>query len=218
MKSVFNQYTFLIGTGHVHMDQFLSIYKKGHPLVAVDGGANHLKNLNIIPNKIIGDLDSLEDKDYWKEKTDVIEIADQNSTDLEKVLDNTNASLYFAFGFAGDRFDHTLEIMHILSKYRKKQIIFFAGQDIVFRIPKLWKVELPTGTRVSLYPLHKTKILKSSGLKWPVDELEMRQGHIIGTSNETVAEQIMIEQDEPHLLGVTHAELYDRIIMSLDQS
>ncbi|MFA6427889.1 MAG: thiamine diphosphokinase [Candidatus Magasanikbacteria bacterium] len=215
---MFNQYTFLIGTGHVNMDQFLSIYKKGEPLVAADGGANHLYELDIIPDVIIGDLDSLQNKGEWETKTNVIHVADQNSTDLEKVLLLTEASLYLAFGFTGDRFDHTLEIMHILSKYRNKQVIFFVGNDIVFRIPKLWKIGLPVGTRISLYPLHKTKILKSSGLKWPVDQLEMRQGYMIGTSNETVDTQIMIEQDEPHLVGVAHADLYDKILKNFQKN
>ncbi|MBT3539193.1 thiamine diphosphokinase, partial [Candidatus Parcubacteria bacterium] len=156
---------FLIGTGSVNIDQFLKIYKKDSPIVAADGGANHLKKLNIIPDKIIGDLDSLENKEYWEEKTEVIEISDQDSTDLEKVLGNTDAPFYFAFGFAGDRFDHTLQILHVLSKYRDKNIIFFAGADIIFRLPKQWRVELPIETRISLYPLHKTKIIASEGLK-----------------------------------------------------
>ncbi|HAT03521.1 MAG TPA: thiamine diphosphokinase [Candidatus Magasanikbacteria bacterium] len=207
--------TTIIGTGHVNMDQFLSIYKKVRPLVAADGGANHLYDSGIVPDMIIGDLDSLQNKEEWKQKTNIIHVPDQDSTDLEKVLLRTEAPLYLAFGFTGDRFDHTLEILHVLSKYRNKQIIFFVEDDIVFRIPKLWNIELPIGTRVSLYPLHKTKILKSSGLKWPVDELEMRQGHIIGTSNETTNEYVMIEQDEPHLIGVTEWKFHDKIIATL---
>ena len=209
------QHTILIGTGNVDIDQFLSIYKEGQTLIAADGGANHLKNLNIIPDKIIGDLDSLENKKYWKEKTKVIETLDQDSTDLEKALEITNAPLYFAFGFAGDRFDHTLQILHVLSKYRDKNIIFFAGTDIIFRLPKQWEAKLPIETRLSLYPLHKTKILASEGLKWPVDELEMRQGHLIGTSNKTTKSVIKIEQSEPHLVCVTDSKFYDKILKTL---
>lgn len=215
MKRTFDNLTFLIGTGHVNMDQFLSVYKKDLPLIAADGGANHLYNFDIVPNAIIGDLDSLENREEWERKTNVIHMPDQSSTDLEKVLKQTQTQIYIAFGFVGDRFDHILEILHVLSKYREKQIIFFAGNDIVFRIPKIWNVELPVGTRVSLYPLHKTKILKSSGLKWSLDNLEMRQGRIIGTSNETIFQNVMIEQDEPHVIGVTDWKFFDRIMVSL---
>jgi len=210
--------TFLIGTGQLDIDQFLSIYEKGSPLIAADGGANHLYDLNIIPDKIVGDLDSLKNKKYWKEKTEVIYIEEQDSTDLEKVLEQTETPLYLAFGFAGDRFDHTLEILHVLSKYNNKNIIFFAGTDIIFRLPQKWKVELPIGTRLSLYPLHKTKILKSSGLKWPIDGMEMRQGHLIGTSNKATEPIITINQEESNLVCVTHSKHYDKIITSLTQS
>ena len=73
-------------------------------------------------------------------------------------------------------------------------------------------MELPIETRLSLYPLHKTKILTSEGLKWPVDELEMRQGHLIGTSNKTIKSIIKIEQEEPYLVCVTNAKFYDKIV------
>ncbi|PLX28344.1 thiamine diphosphokinase [Candidatus Parcubacteria bacterium] len=207
--------TILIGTGNVIIDQFLSIYKEDSSLVAVDGGANHLKKLDIIPDKIIGDLDSLENKEYWKENTEIIEISDQNSTDLEKALENTQSKLYLAFGFEGERFDHTLQILHVLSKYLKKNIIFFAGTDIIFRLPKRWSIELPIYTRISLYPLHKTNILASEGLKWPVDELEMQQGHLIGISNKTVNSTVSIEQKKPNLVCVTHAKFYAKIMQTL---
>jgi thiamine pyrophosphokinase len=215
MKLQFSEITFLIGTGQLNIDQFLSVYKKGQPLIAADGGANHLYALHIIPDNIIGDLDSLEHKDEWKQKTNVIYIEEQDSTDLEKVLHNTDAPLYLAFGFAGDRFDHTLEIVHILAKYQEKNIIFFAGDDIAFRIPKKWNVQLPIGTRISLYPLHETKIVSSSGLYWPVDNLLMKQGTRIGTSNKTIDEHIAIEQDKEDLIAIVHASLYKNIISSL---
>ncbi len=209
------QTTFIIGAGNVNIGQFLKIYQEGNPLVAADGGANHLKNIDITPGKIIGDLDSLENRKYWDQKTEVKKIEDQNSTDLEKVLDQTKSPFYLAFGFTGDRFDHTLEVLHVLSKYKNKNIIFFADQDIVFRLPKKWEINLPIGTRLSLYPLHESKILKSTGLKWPVDDLEMKQGHLIGTSNETTEESVVLEQEEENLVGITDAEFYDRIILSI---
>ena len=213
-KSMF-RITILIGAGSVDTDSFLSLFNANQSLIAVDGGANHLKKLGIIPNKIIGDLDSLDDKVYWQGKTEVVEIEDQNSTDLEKVLDTINAELYLAFGFAGDRFDHTLEILHVLSKYQNKKIIFFVGSDIIFRLPKTWRVKLPIGTRISLYPLDETKLIKSSGLHWPVDGLSMQQGHLIGTSNKTTSSLVEIKQKTANLVCVTNAEFCDKIMETL---
>jgi thiamine pyrophosphokinase len=210
--------TFLIGSGSVNTEHFLSLYTRDYTLISADGGANHLRNVDIIPHKIIGDLDSLEDRNYWEQKTEVIHIAEQDSTDLEKVLNQTDAELYLAFGFAGNRFDHTLEILHVLSKYRNKNIIFFVGDDIIFRLPKKWTAKFPIGTRISLYPLHETTVLRSEGLKWPLNGIIMRQGHLIGTSNETVCEEVFIEQQDAQLVCVTDAVFYDRIVESLLKS
>jgi thiamine pyrophosphokinase len=209
MHFKFNSHIYLIGSGHLDPGRFLPIYQKNqYPIIAADGGANHLFQYNIIPEAIIGDLDSLENQEHWKNKTKVIKIDEQDSTDLEKCLDRIHSPLFLAFGFWGDRFDHTLEIMHALTKYKDKNIIFFCGDDIIFRIPERWQINLPIKTRISFYPLAKTLIKKSQGLKYTLDNLEMDQGKIIGTSNVTTEEKIVIEHDGGNLAVILSSQHY----------
>ena len=66
------------------------------PIVAADGGANHLRNTNRLPEMIIGDVDSLQDYEHWQSVTHVKKIAEQDTTDLEKCLYSTDASLYLS--------------------------------------------------------------------------------------------------------------------------
>jgi len=184
-------------------------------IIAADGGANHLKKLNLTPTKIIGDLDSLENRTYWEGKTEIAHDKNQETTDLEKCLDRIQPGLILAFGFAGARFDHTLEILHALQKYPNHRIIFFAGNDIIFRIPNTWDVSLSTGTRISVYPLEKTTVSTSRGLKFPLDNLTLVQGEKIGTSNATLESSVSITYTGGGLAGITHHKYHDAIIESL---
>ena len=95
---------YLIGNGSVHKEQFLSVYEPNAPLVAADGGANHLVQWDITPNAIIGDLDSMDDRSFWESQTKVIHIPDQDSTDFEKCAIYVLAPLYLCFGFCGSRY------------------------------------------------------------------------------------------------------------------
>ncbi len=179
--------------------------------IAADGGARHCSVLNITPTHIIGDLDSLEQRESWAQQTNVIHDTDQNTTDLEKCLDKTQSDLYIAFGFSGNRFDHTLEILHVLQKYAHKHILFFVGDDIIFRVPKIFSISLPKGTRISLYPLQKTQSVRTYGLKYSLDGLTLEQGTMIGTSNETTEEDISIQQSEETLACIMGKEFFKNI-------
>lgn len=193
---------FLVGEGELPKAQFDLLYSSKHPVIAADGGANHLRQFDIIPHCVIGDMDSLQDRAYFEAHSTVLHLEDQDSTDLEKCLNEVEAPLFLALGFIGKRFDHTLEILHILQKYTHKNIVFFSNEDVIVRLPAKCTFELPKGTRLSLYPLKETSVLKSEGLKYPLNGLVMKQGALIGTSNEVHKAPVRIEQEDESLIGI----------------
>lgn len=209
----FNTPLYIVGSGSFDPEQFLNTIETDAPIIAADGGADHLYALDIVPHAIIGDMDSLAHK-AWPEETQIVEISDQDSTDIEKVLDRAQAPYIYVYGCAGSRFDHTLEILHILQKYNDKRLLFFAGNDIIFRMPKTWSVVLPPQSRISLYPLQKTTIQKAKGFKYDPTGLTFEQGMTIGTSNETTQENISLTSSAP-LAGIVSAEHYSLISRSL---
>lgn len=204
----------LVGEGELPETQFRSLYSDGSPLIAADGGANYLRAWNVLPHAVVGDMDSLEDRDYFETHSQVLHVEDQDTTDLEKCLLRTEAPYFYALGFIGNRFDHTLEILHFLEKYPQKQIFFFSKQDVIFKIPRVWEAELPVGTRLSLYPLRETALRSSRGLKYPLDGLTMAQGQQIGTSNETDAPSLRIEQETAGLIGIVPYQFHHIITQS----
>lgn len=202
----------LVGNGRLNRASFEATFDpKRHTLIAADGGANHLKSLDLIPNSIIGDLDSLEDRAWWEERTEIVHVADQNSTDIEKCLDRIHVDTYIIYGASGDRLDHTFEMLHVLNKYHEKRIIFVHETDLAFLLPASWSLELPIGTRLSLYPLKKTTALSSTGLKYQLDGLEFEQGAHIGTSNETSEQNVEITLQNPGLACILPVEFLSHL-------
>jgi len=183
----------LIGGGDVEWTILFALIEQGYPLIAVDGGANRLKQNEIVPDLIIGDLDSLAERQYWETRTTVTEISEQSSTDFEKALYSTEAPLYLAFGFIGKRFDHSLSALHILIKYNAtKQVILVDCVDLMFLATGISEFPLPKDTRLSIYPVSPVTFKSSTGLLYPLDGLIMEQGTFIGTSNITNSENVQI--------------------------
>ena len=50
----------IVGGADFSEDLFYNLYEKEIPIIAADGGANFLADQSILPELIIGDLDSVE--------------------------------------------------------------------------------------------------------------------------------------------------------------
>ena len=178
----FDQPVILVGGGEV--DESL-LWQFSHlPIIAADGGANFLRQMSLLPVAVIGDLDSIKNKDHWHKTSRVIELAEQDTTDFEKCLYTIDAPVFIATGFTGSRFDHTLAALHVMQKYhQKKPVILVSGDDVLCVSSGNIKLQLPVGTRVSVYPLNRVSFKLSDGLQYPLDNITMQVGEMIGTSN-----------------------------------
>lgn len=115
---------------------------KNRMLVALDGVADDLKKYKIYPHVILGDFDSIKNKEFWGIKETFHEIdnssapykgnfdvlivpaKDQDHTDLEKAIlfcDKQKASSIIILNATGGRMDHTLGNIGVLRKYHKKE-------------------------------------------------------------------------------------------------
>ena len=107
--------TLLIAAGKIGDDTILTTAcEAATRVVAVDGGVQHLRHLNIAPNIIIGDLDSASDSDLvWGQEngSEIIRLKEQDSSDLAKALNLCNERQWShiqIIGIEGGRLDHQL--------------------------------------------------------------------------------------------------------------
>lgn len=72
---------------------------------------------------------------------------------------------------------------------------------IVFLCPPVLRLNLPVGTRLSLFPMGAVSGV-SDGLQWPIDGIAFAPGRAIGTSNRVAAPEQRIEVDQPAMLVI----------------
>ena len=206
----------IVGGADFSEELFKEVYDNEIPIIAADGGVNFLTEKNISPELVIGDLDSVSEQKIQNiEPEKIIRISEQNSTDLEKVLFNTQSPLTIGIGFLGAQIDHELAALSALVKFSHKKIIFIGEHDIVFLVPPSFSLRSFNGMRVSLYPLDEVKV-HSDGLKWATDGLTMKPTGQLGTSNKAIGKRIHLAPDKPKLLLILPKTLLNEAISQLE--
>lgn len=154
------------------------------PLVAADGGANHLLGSDRVPDAIVGDLDSLAHRANWASRCPLLQVGEQDSTDFEKCLYSVEAPAYLALGFVGGRLDHTLACLHALAARVARQRVLLLGEEDVIGVCRgPQQLSLPPGSRLSVLPLTPVRFARSRGLQYPLDGLRLATGELVGASN-----------------------------------
>ncbi len=208
----FGQILLIVGNGYVDVELLLKFYRQGAPIIAADGGANICEKYSLIPKAIIGDMDSLQNKEKWANKTRLIALKEQESTDFEKCLYLTKAKISLAFGMSGNRLDHTLSAIDILAHYgRERKIILINQDDIAFTVFTDLTLSAQRGGNFSIFPLGKNHFANSQGLKYPLNGLTMKLGKKISISNQIIGDYFTIRLDKknknPYLLIMEKSEL-----------
>ena len=206
----------IVGGADFSEELFKEVYDNEIPIIAADGGVNFLTEKNISPELVIGDLDSVsQQKIHNIEPEKIIRISEQDSTDLEKVLFNTQSPLTIGIGFLGSQIDHELAALSALVKFSHKKIILIGEHDIVFLVPPSFSLSSFNGMRISLYPLDEVKV-HSNGLQWATDGLTMKPTGQLGTSNKAIGKRIYLAPDKPKLLLILPKTLLNEAISQLE--
>ena len=207
----------LIGAGDVTSTQLDRSLALAPELIAADGGANRARELGHSVLSVIGDLDSLTNAEYLqKSGKPVNKITDQSTTDFEKCLYCTDASVTIGVGFMGGRVDHQLAAFSALFRFRSKKVILLGDRDVCFLCPPELHLQLPVATRLSLFPLVPLTGRNSVGLEWPIDHLKLAPGDAIGTSNRTVSPDVKIAFNAPGMLVLIPANFLEVALHAIE--
>jgi thiamine pyrophosphokinase len=179
---------------------FNFLFKKGYnTLICADGGANSAYKLNLIPDFIIGDLDSIHPKvkKYYSRKSRIIRYSRQSDTDVEKCLKYAVKNKFtevILLGATGDRLDHTFCNLGIALKFFDKINTRILHQKSLLSVFEN-KVELDTikGELISIYGFDKKTKLTSRGLKYPLKKSALPFGEKESTSNVATGKKVEIK-------------------------
>ena len=137
-----NMKNYLISIGGNSTSNVLSIERNFEEIIAVDSGVEHLFRLSLVPNTLIGDLDSISEKSLNKIKKNDVDIMAFNSnkdkTDFELALNHlegVDKSIIYIIGGESGEIDHLISIFLLIpSKSFFENIIWLYGDKrIIFR-------------------------------------------------------------------------------------
>ncbi|AVO36963.1 thiamine diphosphokinase [Pukyongiella litopenaei] len=191
----------LLGGGALYPGDLDLALSHAPTLAAADGGARAALRAGHMPVAVFGDFDSLDDRSRAALPADRLHrITEQDSTDFDKALRNIQAPVVVAAGFLGARMDHQLAALSTLLRHCDRRCVLIGEREVVFHAPPRIVVPVASGDVVSLFPLCPATG-RSTGLRWPIDGLELAPGGRIGTSNVATG-PVGLDTDGPGLLVI----------------
>ncbi len=169
-------------------------------IIACDGASDFLLKEKITPDVVIGDMDSASAatiRSITPPGIPVVKQAAQDKNDLEKALDYALSEKYTeinVIGFTGKRFDHALNNLSILLRYSKKTALkMYDDKFRYYFVRDKFEITCGIGTIISLVPLSKASGIKTSGLKYPINNESLKFGKREGALNESVSETVSVK-------------------------
>ena len=137
-----------------------------------------------LPDKVIGDMDSLSANLRKKYADIIVQIDEQEHNDQTKAfrwaLENLkDISTITIIGATGQREDHTIGNMSLLMEYARTydleamgiQLQMITDHGVIFPVTDTMEFDCGIGRQVSIFSPDNSLRIKSSGLEWKTDEV-----------------------------------------------
>ena len=184
-------------------------------IVAVDAGLEILSHLHIVPDEVVGDLDSVDPlvlREYKDNPSVAFEIhkPEKDETDTELALLTAAKCGYNSvdlLGALGGRMDHAISNIQLLYQFYKQGMdvsiydaqnrLYLLGSGKVFRKSEIY------GRYISFVPL--TEVVEGltlKGFKYPLNRRRIVLGTSLCISNELNGEEGIMEVEKGVLICV----------------
>lgn len=201
--------TLIVTGGNVNTEFLKKILEKNklETIIAADKGLEALNKINVMPNYIIGDFDSVNKTTLNQYENKNIEITylkpEKDFTDTHmaiKLAIEKRAKHITIIGATGTRMDHTLANIHALNEALQNNVpteIINENNRIMLINKKAKLIKNTNYKYVSIIPLT-TKItgVTLKGFKYNIENATINLGESIGVSNEQIEQEALIEIKE----------------------
>ena len=187
----------LIANGKVSKTNYVKkIIDSNDFFISIDAKLENLKELGVKPNLILGDLDSTVINDL-DSQIEVVELSNQNKTDLEKSLDycvENNIKKVLILGSSGLREDHSMANILIASTYSDiLHIELITSFYRIIFVRENTKINAPNAP-VSIISLSSDNKITTSGLKYDLNNEKLKSfSH--GISNEVNGDSFTVKAE-----------------------
>lgn len=172
-------------------------------IICCDRGLLHADRLELKPDYIVGDFDSVSDTLLEKYKNSGFNINEYPShkdfTDLELGINialEKGANEVVIMGGIGSRIDHTFGNMHLLYMLLKKNVkaCLINNCNYIMLTDSYTKVKGEKGETVSILPfMGDAEGVTLKGFEYPLENANMSFGESLGVSNVLIEEEGTVE-------------------------
>ncbi len=174
--------------------------------IAADSGANFLVSLGILPDILIGDMDSIgiDTLDLCLDKgVRIVRFPpEKDEIDTELALieaEKNGAKAFFIAGAFGTRLDQTLGVFRLMERF--KASVTFNEDLCAFVIDRPLYLKSCAGERWSVIPLQRdAEGVSLKGFKYNLDRKKMEYLRPYGISNESQGKEVFIDPGTGRLL------------------
>lgn len=151
-------------------------------LVCCDGALGTLERHGIVPELVIGDMDSVCSRALGRFHGEKVLVAEQETNDLTKAFTFVmerwpDAERITILGASGRREDHTLANYSLLMEYERRfrlssrgiRVEMVSDYTTAFAVSSDATLHVGQGRSVSLFTADPTLQIRSEGLHWPTD-------------------------------------------------
>jgi thiamine pyrophosphokinase len=181
-------------------------------IICADSGVRHAFEMGVIPDLVVGDMDSVSTEDLKKIKELGLEqetfAAEKDFTDTELALETAlqrGATEAVILGGIGDRPDHTLANILLMVNFKKRGLeVRLAGENWeMFLIEGQVQISGKKGDLLSLIPLSgEVSGIETRGLYYPLKNETIPMGTSRGISNVFLGDEVMVRTKKGLLLAV----------------
>ena len=184
----------IILNGELKSPEFLNkLSRQADFIICADGGYDKAKSSDVVPDVLIGDMDSVEHNDFSGETYTYP--CEKDETDCELAIrfaTERGADEIVLTCALGGRFDHALSNLSLLLNNPSTVI---SEPDCDVFCCKTCEIMGKKGKTFSLIPFTDT-IASMSGVKYSVDKAVFKTGTSLGVSNEITKEVAIITLHE----------------------
>ena len=200
----------IVGSGDFSPDDFAT--EKGDLVIAADGGYRHLMSVNVAPDILVGDFDSLNERPDGIRTIEHSPIKNDTDTGLAITIGVEEGYSRFVIygGTGGKRPEHTIANIQTLIGLEEKGFCgYIVGNGNIITVVRNRTLTFPEDMNgyISVFSIGEyAGGVSLKGFKYEISEAVLKNSHPLGVSNEFTNSEAVITVSDGTLLVMWHDE------------
>lgn len=179
-------------------EQLAAVAAAADPLLAADGGADHLARIGLRPKLVVGDLDSISPGvRRWLGEDRMVPRPDQDRTDLDKALgvalDELGLGSLTVLGAVGGRIDHAVANLGLLARRAVGERLRFVAPDHrIVAVKDRCELASAAGETWSFFTFDPGVRVDLDGVRWPVTAAVLDPAGQPSISNLAIGDRVVV--------------------------